>query len=79
MAAPLGLLPPLALACLLGLRGNAGARLVALQLASSVAVLVLVAMSFAFGLPSILDLPLTLVVLSLPGTLVLAAFLERWL
>jgi len=79
LVALLALLPAFALSVLMALRGRVGARLVGVQLASSVAVLILVAMSFAFDQPSLLDLPLTLVLLSLPGTLVMALFLERWL
>ncbi|MCR0981233.1 monovalent cation/H+ antiporter complex subunit F [Roseomonas populi] len=79
LAATAALLPPFALAALLALRGSAGTRLVAAQLASSIAVPLLVAMSYAFDQPSIADLPLTLVLLTLPGTLLMAVFLERWL
>ncbi|MFC0410136.1 monovalent cation/H+ antiporter complex subunit F [Roseomonas elaeocarpi] len=79
MLALLALLPAFALSAAMALRGSVGARLVAAQLASSVAVLALVTMSFAFDQSSLLDLPLTLVLLSLPGTLVMALFLERWL
>jgi multicomponent Na+:H+ antiporter subunit F len=44
-----------------------------------VVALLLVLASFAFDQDSLIDLPLTLVVLSLPGTLMYALFIERWL
>lgn len=61
------------------LRGGVAHRLAAVQLASVVTALILVLMSFAFDQTSLIDLPLTLVLLSLPGALMLAHFLERWL
>ncbi|MBP0492705.1 hypothetical protein [Roseomonas indoligenes] len=79
LAAALALLPPFALAAMLAMRGEVAGRLVAAQLASSLAVPVLFAMSYAFDQPSMADLPLTLVLLTLPGTLLMAIFLERWL
>ena len=36
-------------------------------------------MTFAFDQSSFIDLALTLALLTLPGTLVMALFLERWL
>lgn len=77
--ATVALLPPFALAALMALRGPMAGRLVAAQLASAVAVPVLVAMSYAFDQPSEVDLALSLVLLTLPGTLLMAVFLERWL
>lgn len=59
--------------------GRLANRLVAVQLASQFAVVTMILLSFAFDQPSALDLPLTLVFLSLPGTLLLAVFLERWM
>ena len=73
------LVPAFAVPAAMAMRGRIGSRLMAAQLATSVAMLALVAMSFAFDLPSIIDLPFTLVLLSLPGTLVMTLFLERWL
>ncbi len=69
----------LALPVCSALRGEVGHRLVAVQMASVVATLALVELSFAFGQTSFLDLALTLGLLGLPGTLVMASFLERWL
>jgi len=79
LAAVLALLPPLAMAGTVALRAGSADRLVAVQLATSISILILVLMSFAFDQPSFIDLPLTLAFLSLPGTLVFAHFLERWL
>jgi multisubunit Na+/H+ antiporter MnhF subunit len=73
------LLPPFAVAVLAGCRGRTVARLVALQLASSLAGMLLIALTFSFDEPAFIDLPLSLALLSLPGTLIIALFLERWL
>jgi multicomponent Na+:H+ antiporter subunit F len=78
-AAALALLPPLAIALWHTLRGGLTARLVAVQLAAGLTSLIIVLMSFAFDQPSIIDLALALGFLSLPGTLLLALFTERWL
>jgi len=79
MAALLALLPPLAVPVWVGLRARTGDRLAAVQMGSVLAALMLVLTSFVFDQPSYLDLALTLTFLSLPGTLLLAHFLERWL
>ena len=79
LVALLALLPALAVPVVVALRGSTGQRLVAVQLATALAAVALVLTSFAFDQPSFLDLALTLSFLSLPGTLVLALFLERWL
>jgi multicomponent Na+:H+ antiporter subunit F len=75
----LAIMPAFAVAVFAGIRGNAASRLVAVQLASSLAGLVLIAMTFAFDQPAFIDLPLSLAVLTLPGMLLLTLFLERWL
>jgi multisubunit Na+/H+ antiporter MnhF subunit len=72
-------LPPLALPLWVAVRGSLADRLVAVQLATNVTILLLVLMSFAFDQTSLIDLPLTLTALSLPGTLMFAHFAERWL
>jgi len=79
MLATLGLLPPLAAVLLAACRGSTGNRLVAVQLASTMAVLLLALMTFAFDQSSFIDLALVLALLTLPGTLLMALFLERWL
>ncbi len=77
--AAIGLLPPTAAAVVAALRGPVGQRLVAVQLATALASLLLALMTWAFDQPSFGDLALTLAFLSLPGTLLMALFLERWL
>ena len=54
-------------------------RLVALQLATSAVLLILVALAEADDRPSYMDLALTLALLAFPGTLAFAVTLERWL
>ena len=78
LAATIGLLPPFAVALWLCWRAGTADRLVAVQFATSAAVLIFVAMSFAYEQPSELDLALSLSLLSLPGTLIFAIFVERW-
>lgn len=79
LIAIIALLPALGVPLWVAARGNLANRLAAVQLGSVVTALILVLMSFAFDQTSLIDLPLTLMVLSLPGTLMLALFLERWL
>lgn len=80
LLASLALLPALAVpvfkACL---SGSTATRLVAVQLATSLTTLILILMTFTFDQSSFVDLPLTLTLLALPGTLAMALFLERWL
>ncbi len=54
-------------------------RLVALEMAGTVSVLVVMMLAEAFRQPSFFDLALTLAFLSLPAGLVFALFFERWL
>ncbi len=77
--AALALLPPLGVAVVVAGRGAVPNRLVAVQLATSLTVLLLIIVSFADDQPATIDLALTLALLALPGTLVMALFLERWL
>ncbi len=79
LLAILAMLPPLGVPLWYAARGDVANRLVAVQLASATASLVLVLMSCAFDQSSLIDLPLTLSLLSLPGILMLTLFLERWL
>ena len=79
LGATLGLLLPMLAAILAAGRGAAGARLLGIQLATSLATFLLVAMSFTFDQPSSIDLALTLALLTLPGTLLFCLFEERWL
>ena len=77
--ASLGLLPPLLVAVIGAGRGAVPGRLIAVELATSFATFLLVAMSFLFEQASSIDLALCLAVLTLPGTMLLALFFERWL
>ncbi len=54
-------------------------RLVSLEMAGILSVLVLVLLAEAYRQPSFFDLALTLALLSLPAGLVFALFFERWL
>jgi multicomponent Na+:H+ antiporter subunit F len=78
-AAILALMPPFTLAVMLAWRGSPSQRFAAYQFAGTVTVLILTLMAFATDQASITDLALTLVLLSLPGTMLLAVFLERWI
>jgi multisubunit Na+/H+ antiporter MnhF subunit len=69
------LLAPLWTAC----TGRVADRLVAVQIGTNITVLILILCSFAFDQSTLVDLPLTLAILSLPGTLMFALFYERWL
>lgn len=79
LTAAVAMLPALAIPLCGTARGDLANRLVAVQLATIIAALILVLMSFAFDQQSLIDLPLTLVFLALPGTLMMTLFLERWL
>jgi multicomponent Na+:H+ antiporter subunit F len=79
LIAALLLLPPLLLAVLAAARGAIHSRLIAVELATSLAVVLLIVLSFAFDQSSSIDLALTLAVLTMPGTMLLALFQERWL
>lgn len=79
LLAAIGLLPPLVAALVACGRGGVSGRLVAVQLAFSLAVFVLLLLDFAFDQASSLGLVLALALLGLPGMLVLVLFRERWL
>jgi multicomponent Na+:H+ antiporter subunit F len=68
-------LVPCGVACL---RGEAEDRLVGLELAGTVATLVLVLLAVGFGRGVYADLALALALFSFAGGLVFARFLERW-
>jgi multisubunit Na+/H+ antiporter MnhF subunit len=61
------------------LRARLAAALVAMEMAGVLASLALFALSLGFGQPSFVDLSLTVALLGVPGTLVFAYFVERWL
>ncbi len=73
------LLPALAVPVAAAMRGTVAARIVAVQLANAVAVLMLILMSFAFDQPSYVSLAEALAVMNGAGTLVVALTVERWL
>jgi len=73
------LLPPFFAAIVSAGRGSPGSRLVGIQLATSLAIIILIALSFTFDQASSIDLALCLAILTLPGTLLFALFYERWL
>jgi multicomponent Na+:H+ antiporter subunit F len=78
--AVLALMPVFAVPVLLALSaGEAGTRMIATQFAAAVTCLILALLTFAFDQPSFIDLALALALLSLPGTLAIALFLERWI
>lgn len=79
LLAMIALLPPLVIPLGAAMRGGLAQRFVAVQLGTNVTVLILVLSSFAFDQPVLIDLPLTLALLSLPATLMFALFMERWL
>lgn len=79
MLATIALVPAFAIPALATCRGGLADRLVAVQLATSVATLILALMTFAFDQSAFIDLALALALLTLPGTLVIALFVERWL
>ncbi|HEX4261084.1 MAG TPA: hypothetical protein VHY76_08270 [Acetobacteraceae bacterium] len=60
-------------------RARLGRALVAMQAASIVGALALFALALGFGQPSFVDLPLALALTGLPGALVFAYFVARWL
>lgn len=79
MLAVLALLPAFAIPALAACRGTAASRFVAAQLASAIALPILVLMTFVFDQSSLIDLPLTLALLNLPGALIIALFMSRWI
>lgn len=79
LVAAIALLPPFAVAVALCARGPVGGRLVAAQFASSVAVPLVVCLTFVLKQASSIDMALVLELLTLPATLLFAVFAERWL
>ena len=77
--AGVGLLLPLIVAAITAGQGAVARRLVGLQLATSLSIALLIILSFSFEQASSIDLAMTLALLTLPGTLLLVLFQERWL
>ena len=79
LTAVLGLLPALAAAGWVAATADVENRFVALELASTFAVFILMLLAVGYDQPSFVDLALTLVLLSFPGAFAYAHFLERWI
>jgi multisubunit Na+/H+ antiporter MnhF subunit len=79
LTAAVALLPGLAAAGWMVALSDLGNRLVALELGTTIAVFALMLLSVGYDQPSFIDLGLTLVLLSFPGSLAYAHFLERWI
>ena len=75
----LGLLVCMIPCFLLCIRGDAMSRLIGLEAGSTMAVMVLLALTEAYHQSSFADLALTLALLTYGSGLVFARFLERWL
>jgi len=73
------LVPAFAIPAVAACRGGTGSRLAAIQLGSSVFTILLAVMTFAFDQSPFIDLALAVPLLTVPGTLAMALFLERWL
>jgi multisubunit Na+/H+ antiporter MnhF subunit len=77
--AAIALVPALMVPLWVAARASTANRLVAVQFATVLTCLGGIVFSFASDQPSIVDLLLALGLLSLPGSLLFAHFLERWL
>lgn len=73
------LLLALLLCAVVAFRAAVMDRLIALELAGTITTLVILTLAQGLGRSSIFDLALALALLSAPGTLIYAYFLERWL
>ena len=73
------LLPALTAAGWMAAMADLEDRLVALELATTLVVFMLMLLSVGYDQSSFIDLGLTLVLLSFPGALAYAHFLERWI
>lgn len=79
LAVAICLVPPLMAMIVAAGRLSVPERFLAFELMTSLAILMLMVLSFAFDQPSSIDLALTAALLSLPGTVLFALFEERWL
>lgn len=79
IAAFCALVPPFGFAVAAALRGTIAQRFAGMQLATALGVFLTVLLTFAIDQPSSIDLAITLVLLGLPGSLLIAVFVERWL
>lgn len=74
-----GLIAAMTIPVVMACRGRMAERLIAVQMATTLTTFALAIMSFAFDAPALMDLPLTLILLGIPGTLLIAVALERWI
>ena len=79
LVATILLLPPLLVPLYVAVRADANNRLVAVQVASTLAALIIALMTFAFDQSSFIDVALSLTLLAVPGTYLYTVFMERWL
>lgn len=79
LVATILLLPPLLVLVYVATRENANNRLVAVQVASTLAALIIALMTFAFDQSSFIDVALCVTLLAVPGTYLYTIFMERWL
>ena len=79
LVATILLLPPLLVPVYVATRENANNRLVAVQVASTLAALIIALMTFAFDQSSFIDVALCVTLLAVPGTYLYTIFMERWL
>lgn len=75
----LGMLVAFTLSVIAALRGDLGARVVAVQLSAVIVTLMIVLVSAKFGRDFVLEVALVLAVVIIIGGLIFARFLERWL
>lgn len=73
------LLPAIAVPIVAATHGTVAARIVAVQLATALAITLLMVMSFAFDQESYVSLAEALAIMNVAGTLVVAVMVERWL
>ena len=79
LVATILLLPPLLVPVYVATREDANNRLVAVQVASTLAALIIALMTFAFDQSSFIDVALCVTLLAVPGTYLYTVFMERWL
>ena len=79
LVATILLLPPLLVPVYVASRADANNRLVAVQVSSTLAALIIALMTFAFDQSSFIDVALCVTLLAVPGTYLYTVFMERWL
>ena len=79
LVATILLLPPLLVPVYVAARADANNRLVAVQVSSTLAALIIALMTFAFDQSSFIDVALCVSLLAVPCTYLYTVFMERWL